>query len=59
MGSRAHVGGYVIMARHKNTGAAISFRLPTEPENLDRAFRAMAKAEGLSPGEYARKLILF
>jgi len=36
-------------------GAAISFRLPLEE---DYSFREKAKVEGLSPGEYARKLSL-
>lgn len=38
------------------TGKAIGFRLPLAEDKL---FREKAKAEGLSPGEYARKLILF
>jgi hypothetical protein len=38
------------------TGKAIAFRLPLAD---DKAFREKAKAEGLSPGQYARKLILW
>ena len=40
-------------------GKAIAFRLPKFPEDLDKAFREKAKSEGLSPGQYARKLILW
>ena len=43
------------MSRTKNTGETIAFRLPPE---LDRRFRKRAKAEGLSPGELARKIAL-
>jgi len=43
------------MSRPKNTGAAISFRLPPKE---DAIFREKAKAEGLSPGQYARKILL-
>lgn len=40
------------MSRKKNTGDAISFRLPLKE---DAAFREKANAEGLTPGQYARK----
>ena len=41
------------MGRKKIWGKTIGFRLPLDQ---DKIFRENAKAEGLSPGEYARKL---
>ena len=43
------------MSRKKCAGGAISFRLPLE---ADKAFREKAKAEGVTPGQYARKQLL-
>lgn len=43
------------MSRTKpTTGKAIAFRLPLDE---DKAFREKAAAKGMSPGQYARKLI--
>jgi hypothetical protein len=44
------------MARPKKLGEAIHFRLPLA-NGEDAAFREAAERAGLSPGEYARKLI--
>ena len=43
------------MSRTKNTGAAISIRLPLKE---DAAFRERAKAEGMTPGAYLRQIAL-
>jgi len=40
------------------TGKAIACRLPKFPEDLDKAFREKAKSAGMTPGQYARKILL-
>ena len=42
------------MSRKRTAGGAISFRLPLKE---DAAFRKKADSEGLTPGEYARKVM--